>query len=122
MNIILIVCDTLRRDHLGCYGNDWISTPHIDRFASRSIIFNRAYAASFPTVPHRHDVMTGRYTFIESEWEPLPRDEVILAQELGKAGYCSMMVIDQPHIVENGYHYDRGFTGWEWIRGQETDR
>jgi arylsulfatase A-like enzyme len=122
MNIILIICDTLRRDHLGCYGNDWISTPHIDRFASRSIVFERAYAASFPTVPHRHDVMTGRYTFIDSEWEPLPRSEVILAEELGKAGYASMMVIDQPHIVENGYHYDRGFTGWEWIRGQETDR
>ena len=122
MNIILIVCDTLRRDHLGCYGNDRISTPHIDRFANRSVVFDRAYTASFPTVPHRHDVMTGRYTFIESEWGPLPRHEVVLAAELGKAGYCSMMVLDQPHIVENGYHYDRGFTGWEWIRGQETDR
>jgi arylsulfatase A-like enzyme len=122
LNIILIICDTLRRDHLGCYGSDRISTPHIDRFASRSVVFDRAYAASFPTVPHRHDVMTGRYTFIESEWEPLPRHEIVLAEELGKAGYCSMMVIDQPHIVENGYHYDRGFTGWEWIRGQETDR
>ena len=35
MNIILIVSDTLRRDHLGCYGNNWISTPNIDKFAKK---------------------------------------------------------------------------------------
>lgn len=122
MNFILIISDTLRRDYLGCYGNDWISTPNTDRFAARSVIFERAYAASFPTVPHRHDVLTGRYTFIDSQWQPLPSHEVVLAEELAKAGYTSMMILDQPHIVENGFHYDRGFTGWEWIRGQETDR
>ena len=122
MNFVMIISDTLRRDHLGCYGNDWISTPNIDRFASRSVVFDRAYAASFPTVPHRHDVLTGRYTFIDSRWQPLPRHEVVLAEELAKAGYTSMMILDQPHILENGFHYDRGFTGWEWIRGQETDR
>jgi len=122
MNFILIISDTLRLDHLGCYGNEWISTPHIDRLAEKSIIFDRAYAASFPTVPHRHDVLTGRYTFTHAAWAPLPRDEVILAQELGKAGYVSMMILDEPHIIENGYHYDRGFNGWEWIRGQESDR
>ncbi|MCD6336261.1 MAG: sulfatase, partial [Candidatus Latescibacteria bacterium] len=122
MNFILIISDTLRRDHLGCYGNTWISTPHIDRFAKQSIVFDRAYAASFPTVPHRRDVMTGRYTFTYSVWAPLPSDEVVIAEELGKSGYVSMMVADCPHILENGYHFDRGFTGWEWIRGQESDR
>ena len=38
MNFILIISDTLRRDHLGCYGNEWISTPHIDRFARKSVV------------------------------------------------------------------------------------
>jgi arylsulfatase A-like enzyme len=122
LNCILIISDTLRRDHLGCYGNEWISTPHIDRFAGESVLFDRAYAASFPTVPHRHDVLTGRYTFTDAAWAPLPRDETILAEELAAAGYVSMMILDEPHIVENGYHYDRGFDGWEWIRGQESDR
>ena len=36
MNFIIIVSDTLRRDHLGCYGNDWVSTPHIDAFAAKA--------------------------------------------------------------------------------------
>jgi len=122
MNFILIVSDTFRRDHLGCYGNDWISTPHLDRFAQKAIVFDRAYAASFPTVPNRRDVFTGRYTFTYSQWAPLPPDEIVLAQVLSEAGYATMMILDTPHITENGFYFDRGFTGWEWIRGQETDR
>ena len=113
MNYIVIVSDTFRRDHLGCYGNEWISTPHLDRFAEKAIVFDRAYAASFPTVPNRRDVFTGRYTFTYSKWEPLPRDEVVVAEELGKLDYSSMMILDTPHITENGYYFDRGFTGWE---------
>ncbi|MFO7955705.1 MAG: sulfatase [Candidatus Brocadiia bacterium] len=122
MNFIFIISDTLRRDHLGCYGNDWISTPHIDRFAENSLLFLNAYSASFPTVPHRRDVLTGRYTASYTGWAPLSGDEVVLPQVLGPAGYTSMMVADTPHILENGYHYDRAFDGFEWIRGQESDR
>ena len=122
MNFIIIVSDTLRRDHLGCYGNNWISTPHIDAFASKAIVFDRAYSASFPTVPHRRDLLTGRLTATYTPWVPLSADEVVLAEVLGDAGYTSMMACDCPHILENGYHYDRGFDGFEWIRGQETDR
>jgi len=47
MNIILIVSDTLRKDHLGCYGNKWISTPNIDKFAKNSLIFEDAYIQRF---------------------------------------------------------------------------
>jgi len=122
MNFIVIISDTLRRDHLGCYGNSWISTPHIDAFAERAIIFDRAYSASFPTVPHRRDVLTGRYTFTYTPWAPLSSDERVLAQDLGQAGYLTSMIADCPHILENGYHYDRGFEGLDWIRGQESDR
>lgn len=122
MNFIVIVSDTFRRDHLGCYGNNWISTPHIDRFASNSLVFERAYSGSFPTVPNRRDMLTGRFTASYTGWSPLGPEEVVLPEVLGKQGYLSMMVCDCPHILENGYHYDRGFDGFEWIRGQETDR
>lgn len=122
MNFIIIVSDTLRRDHLGCYGNDWISTPHIDAFARKAIVFDRAYSASFPTVPQRRDLLTGRFTATYTGWAPLSPDETVLAEVLASSGYVSMMVCDCPHILENGYHYDRGFDGFEWIRGQESDR
>jgi len=122
MNFIIIVSDTLRRDHLGCYGNKWISTPNIDRFAEKSIKFDKVYSGSFPTVPHRRDLLTGRFTAGYTPWAPLSSDEVVLAEVLKKKDYISMMVCDCPHILENGYHYDRGFDGFEWIRGQESDR
>jgi arylsulfatase A-like enzyme len=122
LNFIIVISDTLRRDHLGCYGNTRISTPHIDRFAARSVLFESAYSGSFPTVPHRRDVLTGRFTASYAPWGPLSADEVVLPQALREKGYLSMMVCDCPHILENGYHYDRGFDGFEWIRGQETDR
>ena len=122
MNIILIVSDTFRRDHLGCYGNDWIHTSNIDKLAEESAVFDRVYAASFPTVPHRRDLVTGRYTFTYSDWSPLPRDEVVMADLLREAGYVTMLIADTPHILKDGYHFDRGFDGWIWIRGQENDR
>ncbi len=121
MNFILIISDTFRRDHLGCYGNTWIHTPNLDRFAAESVVFDRAYAASFPTVPNRRDVLTGRYTFTYSDWSPLPDSEVVIAEVMGRAGYSTMMILDTPHIVAHGYNFHRGFHGWDWIRGQEHD-
>ena len=122
MNFIYINSDSFRRDNLGCYGNTRISTPNIDEFASQSVVFDRAYTGSFPTVPNRRDVLTGRYTFTYADWSPLASQETVLAEVLGQAGYTSYMVLDTPHIMANGYGYDRGFSGWKWIRGQEGDR
>jgi len=122
MRIILIVSDTFRRDHLWCHGNAWISTPNLDRLAQSSFIFDHAYTGSFPTVPHRAELMTGRFVFSYYDWAPLPVNEVVLAEVLGEAGYITMMIADTPHILQDGYHFDRGFSGWQWIRGQENDR
>lgn len=128
MNIIQIVSDTFRRDHLGCYGNNWIHTEHIDRFADKSVVFDRAYIASFPTIPHRRDIFTGRYTFSYSKWsfggeEPnLLTSEVILSQLLRQAGYTTMLIVDTYHMIRDRHGFDRGFDGWWWIRGQESDR
>ena len=122
MNIILIVSDTFRHDYLGCYGNEWIRTPNLDGFAKKATVFDRAYAASFPTVPHRHDLYTGRYTFTYSDWAPLPMNEMVLSQALRQAGCVTQLIVDTPHILKDRFNYDRGFDGWLWIRGQENDR
>ncbi|GAH07471.1 unnamed protein product, partial [marine sediment metagenome] len=122
MNVIQIVSDTFRRDFLGCYGNSWIHTENLDALAKESLVFDKAYLASFPTIPNRHDMFTGRYTFTYSAWSPLPRNEVVLSQVLRQAGYTTMLIVDTPHLVRDGFSYDRGFDGWRWIRGQESDR
>lgn len=122
MNLVVIISDTFRRDHLGCYGNKWIYTPHLDTFAQDCVIFDRAYCASFPTMPMRADVYTGKFTLNYLGWAPLPRDEVILPEILANAGYTTKAVVDVPFYVRQGYGYDRGFQDFEWIRGQGGDR
>ena len=107
MNFILVIADTFRKDHVGCYGNKWISTPYLDKFAKRSVVFDNAYAGSFPTVPNRRDVLTGRAVFTYADWGRLPSDEVVLPELLGEKGYTSMMVADTPHILQSGYNFDR---------------
>jgi arylsulfatase A-like enzyme len=42
LNIVLVVSDTFRRDHLGCYGNTSIRTPQLDRFSQRATTFEHA--------------------------------------------------------------------------------
>lgn len=121
MNVILIISDTLRRDHLGCYGNTWIHTPNLDEFANKSIVFDQAYCASFPTVPNRNDVLTGRYTFTYKPWAPLDPGEVTLQNVLNEAGVITSLVVDTPHPFAPGFNYQRGFQAWELIRGQEHD-
>jgi arylsulfatase A-like enzyme len=120
-NVILIVSDSLRRDALSCYRKGWIRTPHLDRFAEQAVIFDRAYLASFPTVPLRNDLLTGRYTFTYKGWSPISPDEVTLQETVGKSGILTSLIVDTPHPFAPGYNYQRGFDAWQVIRGQETD-
>ncbi|KAA3659157.1 MAG: hypothetical protein DWQ04_23135 [Chloroflexi bacterium] len=118
MNIIVVVSDTLRRDHLPFYGNQKVIAPHLAAFAEQSLIFEDCYPASFPTVPARADLMTGRYTFTYLPWGPLPQDETTLASCLSKAGYSTCGVADTPFVMRNGYGHDRGFQDFIFVRGQ----
>ena len=52
MNVIWIVSDSFRWDHIGAYGNKVIRTPSLNSFAARSIRFDNHYAAGFPTVKY----------------------------------------------------------------------
>lgn len=122
MNVILIISDTFRRDNLSSYGGDLAHTPSLDRFASEAILFENAYCLSFPTVPNRNDILTGRATFTYKPWAPLDPKEITLQETLNKAGILTSLIVDTPHPFAPGFNYQRGFQGWELIRGQEHDR
>jgi arylsulfatase A-like enzyme len=120
-NVILVVCDTLRRDALGCYGGRWVQTPHLDAFARTAVRCDHAYLCSFPTVPARHDLLTGQYTFTFKPWSPLDRDTVTLQDALCGAGVYTALVADTPHPFRPGYGYQRNFDFVLINRGQEND-
>jgi len=122
MNIILIVIDTLHYDYIGIDGNDWIQTPNIDRLAKKSRVFERAYVASYPTFPHRTDVITGRYGGPFNPWMPLRSDVTTLPEVLANAGYCTQLIHDTPVLVNGGAAFDWPFHACTSIRGASTDR
>ena len=122
MNVIFIMNDSLRQDHLGCYGNEWIKTPNLDRLAESSAVFDRAYIASHATLPARTDLYTGRYTLIYHTWSPLQPEDVILPEIIGEHNYTSMIIFDTASMGQDEYNFMRGFSGWEMVRGQHTDR
>ncbi len=59
MNVVLIVVDSLRQDHVGAYGNPWIKTPHMDAFAKEAMMYTRCYPDSLPTLQVRRALHTG---------------------------------------------------------------
>src|SRR5918912_3385114 len=104
-NVVVIVSDTFRRDHLGTYGNQVIRTPYLDEFARSAVVFDHHVVSSFPTMPARADILTGTFSYAHMGWEPLPRDLQTLPETLSKAGYLPMGFGDTPFYVRNGFGY-----------------
>ena len=59
-NILFIITDQQRADHVGFAGNPVVSTPHLDALAARSTVFDRAYVSNPVCMPNRSTIMTGR--------------------------------------------------------------
>ena len=134
MNVILVILDSLRKDHVGAYGNDRIKTPNLDAFAGESLRFTRAYPESVPTIPARRAIHTGirtwpfrnwvpqrGETFFPAGWQRIPEDQTTLAEILLNAGYETMLVTDCQHEFKASMNFQRGFRVFDWIRGQERD-
>ncbi len=121
MNVIVLINDTWRWDFLGCYGNEWIQTPNLDRLAEESALFERCYAEGLPTVPTRTTFFTGRFTFPFRGWQRLEPTDVLLAEILWNKGFHSAMVTDVYHIHKPSMAFERGFDFTKHIRGHEGD-
>ena len=122
MNLIVIVCDTLRRDYLGCYGNDWVKSPSLDALSASGMTFDRCYVGSFPTVPQRHDLMCSNYVFHTTGWAPIAPGNTPIQARLRQHGYVTQFIADHAQLLAPGMNYHQGFYGVEWIRGQIADR
>jgi arylsulfatase len=60
-SIVLVTIDTLRREHLGCYGYPRPTSPRVDALAAESVLFERAYATMAMTFPSHLSMLTGLY-------------------------------------------------------------
>jgi len=123
-NLIIIIADTTRADHLGCYGSTRVKTPNLDKLAAESVLFTNCYTDGLPTIPMRRVLMTGK-TILPvksgSAWRPLLDEDVTMAQVLSRKGFTTGFIADTYHYFKPNMNFHRGFKSWKWIRGQETD-
>ena len=61
MNVLFIITDALRFDHLSCYGNKIVKTPNIDRLASEGVRFSNYFCTNPICMPNRATLLTGLY-------------------------------------------------------------
>jgi arylsulfatase A-like enzyme len=110
-NIILISIDTLRADHLGCYGYERPTSPMIDRFAKQAVKFNSTYSQSSWTLPSHMSIMTSQYPHIhkiETGRHSLADSKTTIAEVLSKAGYKTQAFISWVYVSKK-YGFDHGF-------------
>ena len=98
-SIIYILADDLGYGDIGCYGQQWIKTPRLDRMAKEGMRFTDHYSGSTVCAPSRCSLMTGYHTghtYIRGNNEvkpegqkPIPADSVTIPKLLKKAGYAT---------------------------------
>lgn len=94
-NILFIMCDQLRADHLSCYGHPKLHTPHLDGLAQRGVIFDNAYVQSPVCGPSRMSYYTGRYMQshgVSWNFVPLKAGEMTLGDHLRPLGVRSVLI------------------------------
>lgn len=114
-NVVVVVIDSLRTDHVGAYGGRRARTPTLDALATESLVFTHARHDAMPTVPVRKSLLIGRSGFPFKGWRPegaLPkvpgfegihRDEITFLDVLGRRGYLTGYVTDNPHLLRPAF-------------------
>jgi arylsulfatase A-like enzyme len=108
---VIVVVDTLRFNHLGCYGYERNTSPSVDRFAGEAVRFDRAYASSSWTQPSVASMLTGlhpgAHTVFRME-RSLPDTAETLAEILKDEGYATAAIISH-RLIGTGTNFDQGF-------------
>lgn len=110
-NVILIIVDTLRADHLTCYNYERLTSPYLDQLATKGVLFENAIATSSWTLPSHASMLTGLYPnqhraqrFADELGDNIPT----IAEELRRAGYRTLAFSGSPFFTRR-QSLGRGF-------------
>jgi arylsulfatase A-like enzyme/Flp pilus assembly protein TadD len=112
INVVVITIDTLRADHLGCYGDKQIRTPNIDALAADGVRFERAYTPVPVTLPAHTVIFTGTYPMFSGMHDfsgnKLSPSRPTLASVLKQHGYATGAVIGSA-VLDSRFGLNQGF-------------
>ncbi len=133
-NVVLIVFDALRADHLGCYGYDRNTSPNIDAFAASATRYARAISSAPWTLPSHASMFTGKppfqhgaHTFPVEQRQrnanALSNDQVTLAEALQALGYRTTAFVANKAYLTPVWKLDQGFETFqlERVRADELN-
>lgn len=114
-NVLLIIVDTLRADHLGCYGYFRDTTPHIDSLSNESILFMNAVSPAPWTSPAIASILASKYPAVMG----ITHDPVILSKkhlflaEILKENYYRTKGIISHSFIGRELNYHQGFDSFD---------
>ena len=111
-NVVLISLDTLRPDHLGCYGGSKEVSPRLDALAAQGLRFSQAYSVSSYTLPSHASMLTGQYPAVHGAVDRRdhldPSCSPFLARLLADAGYVTAAFTGGGYVSPT-YGFAEGF-------------
>lgn len=102
-NVVLVVLDTTRRDHLGCYGDDRGLTPHLDSFAEEGVVYSQMISPASWTLPSHASMFTGYHPVTHGcgnehhRW--LDGGFDTLAEMLASVGYQTVSITNNHYLA-----------------------
>lgn len=124
-NVVLIVLDTLRADHLGCYGYGRDTSPRLDGLAKEATRYARSYSTAPWTLPSHASIFTGKHPFehgartyeltpnqlrsATNNVGPLGNDHVTIAETLSEAGYRTGAFVANTIYLSKRFRVHQGF-------------
>src|SRR5215211_403112 len=136
LNVLVLIIDSLRADHVGAYGAPLVQTPNIDALANRGVRFTRAFPEAMVTVPARRSIFGSRRIFPFRDWKPnkeigtspgwLPIDDPqkTFTTALKERGYWTAQVSDNPFLafMKSFEPFRETFHEWKTVVGQSGFR
>lgn len=119
-NVLFVLCDDLRWDALGCTGNPYVKTPHIDRLAREGVLFQNAFCTTSLCSPSRASILSGLYAHahrVTNNFTEYPRDLSSFPRALQSAGY-ETAYIGKWHMGEENDSKRPGFDYFVTHKGQ----
>lgn len=116
-NVLFIVVDTLRADHLPSYGYENGSTPSLDAFSRDAIRFEHAYSNASWTRPSFASILTSRFPAshrVMSKADALPGELTTLPEALSAGGYRTAGFVTNYNIAPY-FHFDQGFDEYDYL-------
>lgn len=119
-HIFFIVIDTLRADHLGCYGYKQTTSPTIDRLAKKGVLFTNAFSTASSTLESMVSFFNSTTALTNKIHKLSPEKAVLLNEDslqnqLKQSGYNTLAVVSNPWLKYLEWYFRSGFTHFQYV-------